>query len=552
MNFTMTKKLKRGRNEHSADANIGDDDFILVDLDVMLDQEEPSPVALNHVLDDDEAIDRLLINSGFEADDDLNKGEREPDALLIDDIDLADDLTDFGRFVIEPVERSEKDQHTQAEESTVPDFYPRAGFDEIVSEEDAIDRLLVDDGFDARNKPEDADRVRGVLVIDEMDMTEDFRDLDQSVAESAGQPEKDKLTGVEEVPVQDIYSGDVHNKILAEDANDEVREDAGAPNVLPIDGISGANGLALDKGSIQASLDKEESPESVKRERPFSGATYQEEFLCSLNKEAGATESSLFISGQEAFNKQLGGYEEKVKKAAMIAYVSLGFGIVALLSAVVMGVTVLNLQAKVSKLTDLVSIIEEDMSGVAEKNSAMEMSDSDSAVEQSNQKLKEGPAEPFAETDNPLIRESVPGKRKGQLPSLLERSTSATAKIAAKQSVMNNSIDNKEVKAPVMDKKKPSEKALKISSVNKITKNAKAASVWSVNLIAYNQLSEAKRKAAKFIQKGIPVEIKAVKMNNAKWYRLKVGGFKNKARADSYAAKIKKSQNLVSVSVSNN
>lgn len=51
----------------------------------------------------------------------------------------------------------------------------------------------------------------------------------------------------------------------------------------------------------------------------------------------------------------------------MITYVSLGFGIVALLSAVVMGVTVSNLQAKVSKLTDLVSIIEEDMGGVAEK-----------------------------------------------------------------------------------------------------------------------------------------------------------------------------------------
>lgn len=65
--------------------------------------------------------------------------------------------------------------------------------------------------------------------------------------ESAGQSEKDKLTEVEEIPVQDIYSGDVHNKILAEDANDEVQEDAGAPNVLPIDNISGANGLALDK-----------------------------------------------------------------------------------------------------------------------------------------------------------------------------------------------------------------------------------------------------------------------------------------------------------------
>jgi len=547
----MTKKLKNRRNDCSADSNIVDDDFILVDLDVMRDQEEPSLVPLNHVLDDDETIDRLLINPGFEADDDLKDGDREPEVLLIDDIDLADDLTDFDRFVIEPVEPSEKNRHTQAEESTIPDFYPRAGFDEIVSEEDAIDRLLVDTGFDARNKSEDAEREPDVLLIDEIDPADDFRDLDQSVNESAGKQEIDQITEVGETPVQDIYSGAGYNKILAENANDELQEDAGTPNELLIDDISRANGLALDKGAIQAPLDKEENLESVKREQHVSGSTYQEEPLCSLNKEAGTTESSPFITGEEAFNKQLSGYEEKVKKAAIITYVSLGFGIVALSSTVFMGVVVSSLQSKVSKLTDLVSIIEEDLSGVAEKNSAMEMNDSGSAAEQSNQKLN-GPAEHLSETGNPLAAASVTGKRKEQTSSLLNRSTGNTANRAAKRAAVNSSIDEQEIKAPVLDKKKPSETAHKITSVNKKASNVKAASVWTVNLIAYKELSEAKRRAAKLIQKGIPVETKAVNMNNTKWYRLKVIGFKNKERADSYAAKIKKSQNLVSVSVSNN
>jgi cell division protein FtsN len=551
MTFTMTKKLKRGRNDRSADANIGDDDFILVDLDAVLDQEEPPPVPLNHVLDDDEAIDRLLINSGFEADDELKEGEREPDALLIDEIDLADDLSDFDRFVIEPVEPSEKDKLTETEESTVPEFYPRSGFDEIVSEEDAIDRLLVDAGFDTRNKPEDADREPDVLLIDEIDPVDDFRDLDQSVIESAGQREIDQIIEVGVAPVQDIYSGAGDNKRLAEDANDELQEDAGASNELLIDEISRANELALDKGSIGASLDKVENHESVNRGPLASGATYQDEPLCRLNKEAGAAESGPFITGHEAFNKQLSGYQEKVEKAARITYVSLGFAIVALLSTVVMGVKVSSLQAKVSKLTDLVSIIEEDLSGAAEKNSAMEMNDSDPDAEQSNQKIN-GHAEHFAETGNPPDTASEPGTRKEQLPSLLERSTSTSENISVTQAAMNNSFDTQVGKASVLDKKKPSEKALKISSVNKITNSAKAASVWAVNLTAYKELSEAKRKAAKLIQKGIPVEIKAVKMNNIKWYRLKVNGFKNKESADSYAAKIKKAQNLVSVSVSNN
>jgi len=62
----MTKKQKHRRNSFSADFNAGEDDFILVDLDVVLDKEEPSPVPLNHFLDDEETIDRLLVDTGFD------------------------------------------------------------------------------------------------------------------------------------------------------------------------------------------------------------------------------------------------------------------------------------------------------------------------------------------------------------------------------------------------------------------------------------------------------------------------------------------------------
>ena len=65
MNSNMTKKQKLRRNSFSADFNAREDDFILADLDVMLDEEEPSPVPLNHFLDDEETIDRLLINIRF-------------------------------------------------------------------------------------------------------------------------------------------------------------------------------------------------------------------------------------------------------------------------------------------------------------------------------------------------------------------------------------------------------------------------------------------------------------------------------------------------------
>ena len=60
-----------------------------------------------------------------------------------------------------------------------------------------------------------------------------------------------------------------------------------------------------------------------------------------------------------------------------------------------------------------------------------------------------------------------------------------------------------------------------------------------------------KAKPQKLIQKGIPVKVIAVDMNKKTWYQLKVGGFKNKENAALYAAKMKKSLNLNSVSVGN-
>lgn len=71
------------------------------------------------------------------------------------------------------------------------------------------------------------------------------------------------------------------------------------------------------------------------------------------------------------------------------------------------------------------------------------------------------------------------------------------------------------------------------------------AGKYSVNVISYQQEWFAQSKAAEFKQKGIPVEVAPVDINNyATRYRLKVPGFKSKAEANAYAAKMKKSFNL--------
>jgi hypothetical protein len=71
---------------------------------------------------------------------------------------------------------------------------------------------------------------------------------------------------------------------------------------------------------------------------------------------------------------------------------------------------------------------------------------------------------------------------------------------------------------------------------------AVAAGKYSVNMISYQQEWFAQSKAAELKQKGIPVEVVPIDPSKpGTKFRLKVGGFQNKAEASAYANKIKQS-----------
>jgi hypothetical protein len=84
-----------------------------------------------------------------------------------------------------------------------------------------------------------------------------------------------------------------------------------------------------------------------------------------------------------------------------------------------------------------------------------------------------------------------------------------------------------------------------IAPADKTTAMQKMAGKYSVNVVSYQQEWYAQSKAAEFKQKGIPVEVSPVDINNyATRYRLKVTGFKTKNEANDYAEKIKREHNL--------
>ena len=428
----MTKKQKLRQNRFAADFGDKEDDLILADLDMMQHEEEPAPVPLNHFLDDEETIDRLLINSDFEVINKREEDERESDVLGIDDIDLADDFSDFDQYVIESVQQAEQNRHTETEKISPLNFHLVADSDDIPNEEDAIDRLLVDTGFDFNDELKQDNGNMDVLGID-----------DTSRANEYGENFEEQNTMAAETGILDseesglAFDGDATHGFLVKEENPETvkREQAISETTYPEEaleslnnnagitslsaikteqevirklindyfeeqnpitadaGILGSeeNGSAFDKDATNGLLVKEENPETVKREQAISETTYPKEALESLNNNAEITTLSSVRSEQRAITKQLNDNENKVKKATVIAFTSLSLGIVALLSTVVMGVIVSNEQAKASKLTELVSILEEDMSSIAERNPDLEINSSDSSSEQLYQKVNSLP-----------------------------------------------------------------------------------------------------------------------------------------------------------------
>lgn len=75
---------------------------------------------------------------------------------------------------------------------------------------------------------------------------------------------------------------------------------------------------------------------------------------------------------------------------------------------------------------------------------------------------------------------------------------------------------------------------------------------WSVTLMGSKHDWYAQRKADEYANKGFPAKIVKGQHKGENWYRLSVDGFNSQQEADAYAAKVKKSLNLDSVTVGHN
>jgi len=219
----------------------------LDDLDAMLDEAESSLVQMNEFQDDEDAIDRLLIDTGFDSDEALTHPTAQKDIGLHDELDDLLGFDDFDDFVNEPEE-------TQAlVDVDDSDF---ASSNELQDDQDALDRLLTaaslktDDmpmqttGHDDESGLEALDDFSDFSAFNEPEI--DLQDSPQTTAAKEGnEPElaiEDLAALADNVDLSDEidtvgesdmpYEDNIAAPALAEIDESDAQDDVGADNEL--------------------------------------------------------------------------------------------------------------------------------------------------------------------------------------------------------------------------------------------------------------------------------------------------------------------------------
>ena len=122
---TFKKSIHR-RNSFDSEFN-AQEDFLLADLKVIPDDTNLTIAPLEHLLDEEDAIDRLLVNTGFDTANESMRVDEKFDGFAADALSLINEVAGFEEltgqqdndqaFVVEPVVESTR----QTDIAAIPD-----------------------------------------------------------------------------------------------------------------------------------------------------------------------------------------------------------------------------------------------------------------------------------------------------------------------------------------------------------------------------------------------------------------------------------------------
>ncbi len=361
--------------------------------------------------------------------------------------------------------------------------------DNFLEDEEILDLILVDSDANSNNEESDFQAI-------DIDQTIDDIDLDLQ-AENAHQ------FSVE--PVDDEEVDTFPDQLMA-----AKRLDEDAPDIdiaLPLEDLT----VDIEKERVDLEPIDQEKSQDQKAENAAAlllikqALLEDKDFSASLAKDIPAFKPYIPPVTQVNTTHQL-------YNIALIILVLMVLGLSA---------KVYMLTNEVSKLQLLTSILEEDVSLLQEKKTTN--------------------IPPVSQlSPEPTLPEN---KVVGEVVKPVE---SATPKVVTEQKKKPQTL-------PKQPSLKPATKPDVESSSNKHVSKAPVKKnnltvKWAVNIVAFKNEIEAKKKSSKLIAQGIPVKVTAFKASNGLWYQLKVNGFKTRDNAESYASKLRKSINLNSIS----
>ena len=426
--------------------------------------------------------------------------------------------------------------------------------DELIDDEDAIDRLLMDDGDSSGAQETSND-------IDEFseDEADDF-DIDELINSSAGEDKSSEQESTVSVmdkidtensadkKVEEVIDDDSEDDFLLTDfdissddeliSEEQVEGDEFAEDSDMLLNESGAD----EKNEISAAV-----PQVTVESIPAPDNSVIEELKSQLTQLLSENEGFklqiaelVTLTGQEDPNieeiETLQKDQRKLKKAIkesenkipVITYVALGVAILALLMGGGLGAIGYGADSSVTELSELVVTLEEEIEIISAKDSSADIKNLNGRIKKlltkDQQIKKQLEAMSSHLQSNPL---------KPVVDDLVVQNNHAQEAIE----VLLAKVETLEKRKPVIVAKAKPKKVRKI--LPKVT--------WVVNLVSFKQEWYAKRKSAEFQKKGIASEVIQVKVKGEHWFRLTVKGFKSKYEAAGYAVKVKKSLNLSEV-----
>jgi cell division protein FtsN len=219
-----------------------------VDLDAMLDEAESSSV-LNEFQDDEDALDRLLINTGFNLDDELMQVEAASEVDVAKDVDQHDELDDFLSFDGFGDDFNKPESVVEAEQAVTP-------LNEIQNDEDDLDRLLMNTALDADYTPQQArENIDTLEDADSFSGVSDFNESEIGSAVKSDTPEsQDLLTDDTDQPDEDELNGFL-SSIDDFDESDMIQDDEVPAEAALIDPLAGEESDEKINADIAEELD---------------------------------------------------------------------------------------------------------------------------------------------------------------------------------------------------------------------------------------------------------------------------------------------------------